>query len=235
MTEIKEVERPWADAPDASWRERAVERSLRTARAKALSRSDRFIQTAIELLSETGRTDFTVQELVERSKTSLRSFYQHFAGKDELLLALFEEVIAASTSEWRAEVAQYSEPLDGLRALVLRVHAQSIEQTMGGMTRALALYHLHLAETRPGDYAQVLGPLRDLVLELVEAGLREGQVRHDLEPLSLTNLLVQALVGATHMHALDADIGGESLTGESLWAFCAGGIMAPTTPVEGKR
>ena len=62
MTQPGDVE-----APDAisTWRERALERSLRGARAKAISRSDRFIEVAMELLSETGRTDFTVQELVE--------------------------------------------------------------------------------------------------------------------------------------------------------------------------
>src|ERR1700740_1985314 len=91
-------------AAEGSWRERAVERSLRSARAKAVSRSDRFIQTATELLSETGRTDFTAQELVQRSKTSPRSFYQHFGSKDELLLALFEEVIRMATFEWRRAV-----------------------------------------------------------------------------------------------------------------------------------
>src|SRR5690242_17522451 len=100
MTELDEA----SAAAETSWRERAVERSLRSARAKAVSRSDRFIQTATELLSETGRTDFTVQELVERSKTSLRSFYQHFGSKDELLLALFEDIIRFATVEWRKEI-----------------------------------------------------------------------------------------------------------------------------------
>jgi hypothetical protein len=38
-------------------------------------------------------TDFTVLEVVERSKTSLRSFYQHFSTKDELLLALIDKTI----------------------------------------------------------------------------------------------------------------------------------------------
>ena len=32
-----------------------------------------------------------MQEVVDRSKQSLRSFYQYFDGKHELLLALFEE------------------------------------------------------------------------------------------------------------------------------------------------
>ena len=48
---------------------------------------------------------FTVQNVVERSGLSLRSFYNHFAGKHELLLALFEESIRMTAdpphaSEW---------------------------------------------------------------------------------------------------------------------------------------
>jgi AcrR family transcriptional regulator len=95
---------------DARWRERAVERSLRSARARAVSRSDRFIVAATELLGETERTDFTVQEIVERSKMSLRSFYQHFGSKDELLIALFEEVIKAYITRLRTDVEQFEDP-----------------------------------------------------------------------------------------------------------------------------
>jgi AcrR family transcriptional regulator len=72
------------------WRERAVERSLRSARERAVSRSERFITVATQFLYETGSLEFTVADLVERSGMSLRSFYQHFSGKDELLLAVFE-------------------------------------------------------------------------------------------------------------------------------------------------
>jgi AcrR family transcriptional regulator len=43
------------------------------------------------IITEKGNTDFTVQEVVDRSRQSLRSFYQHFDGKHELLLALFED------------------------------------------------------------------------------------------------------------------------------------------------
>ena len=66
-----------------------------------VTRADRFIKTAVEILGETGRTDFTVQEVVARSKTSLRAFYQHFSSKDELLLALFDRTIAQSVQIWR--------------------------------------------------------------------------------------------------------------------------------------
>jgi len=213
----------------ASWRDRAVERSLRTARAKAASRSDRFIQTAVELLSETGRTDFTVQELVERSKTSLRSFYQHFGSKDELLLALFEEVIRVQAADWRGELAGL-DAVDALQRLVSRLYEQSTDTTMGGMSRALTAYHLQLAEARPSDYARVLGPLKALIVDLVETGVRNGQFRSDLGVETLAIILMQTMVAATHMHALGAHLSAEPLDADRLWAFCLGGLATATTP-----
>ena len=43
--------------------------------------------------------EFTVQEVVERSGQSLRSFYQYFGGKHELLLALFEESVRSTAEQ----------------------------------------------------------------------------------------------------------------------------------------
>ena len=44
-----------------------------------------------------------MQEVVERSGQSLRSFYQHFDGKHELLLALFEESVTSTVQFLRAD------------------------------------------------------------------------------------------------------------------------------------
>lgn len=215
-----------ADAPDVTWRERAVERSLRNARAKAMSRSDRFISSAIEILTETGRTDFTVQELIERSKTSLRSFYQHFSGKEELLLALFEEIIATSAAEWRTQVADM-DTLAGLRYVVEMVHAQAGLPAGGGggINRALSVYHLQLAESRPEEYSRVLAPLRELILDLVKRGIDEGEFRDDIDADTLAMIMMQTIVGAAHMHALGSEPGGVPLGTDALWDFCLGGLV----------
>ena len=47
------------------------------------SRAESFMRSALDILGETGGTDFTVLDVVQRSKTSLRAFYQHFSTKDE--------------------------------------------------------------------------------------------------------------------------------------------------------
>ena len=131
-----------------------------------VTRGDRFIKTAVAILGETGRTDFTVQEVVARSKTSLRAFYQHFSSKDELLLALFDRTIAQSAQMWRAETTG----LDSTAALKLvidRISQQPESSTQDSLNRALSLYNQHLAETRPREYARVLSPLHQLIRDIV--------------------------------------------------------------------
>src|SRR3954469_4554066 len=92
---------------------KADERSPEAVRADPDSRENRFMRSALSILGETGRTDFTVLEVVERSKTSLRSFYQHFSTKDELLLALIDRIMSESTLKWREE----TNDLDAVAAL----------------------------------------------------------------------------------------------------------------------
>ena len=67
-----------------------------------------FLDAARELMN-TNATDFTVQEVVERSGQSLRTFYQYFAGKYELLLALFEESIEGAAAELETVVAEHDD------------------------------------------------------------------------------------------------------------------------------
>ena len=87
----------------SGWQQRALDRSLVEAKRRALNKSNGFVQAAMQLLDETGGLTFTVQDVVDRSKLSLRSFYQTFASKDDLLLALFEEYVATAAA-WQREV-----------------------------------------------------------------------------------------------------------------------------------
>src|SRR3954452_174905 len=98
----------------SSWQRRAVDRSLGTARARAVSRSGQILAAARELTEETGGLDFTVQDIVDRSGLSLRSFYKHFSGKDELLLALLEELLLEFAADLRRDVELHDDPVDRL-------------------------------------------------------------------------------------------------------------------------
>src|SRR6476660_8489223 len=119
--EMTEVETTHEDSEPA-WRQRAVSRSLHAARSRAEVRVQRFLDAAFELMDEKGSTDFTIQEVIDRSKQSLRGFYQYFNGKDELLLALFEETLRESIDDLQAVTESETEPLARLRAFVICLH-----------------------------------------------------------------------------------------------------------------
>lgn len=185
-----------------------------------ITRADRFIKTADEILGETGRTDFTVQEVVARSKTSLRAFYQHFSSKDELLLALFDRTIAQSARTWRAETSG----LDSTAALKLvidRISAQPESSIQDGLNRALSLYNQHLAETRPREYARVLSPFHELIRDIVGQGITEGVFAPGLDVAAAAAIVMQTMVGALRLHWLGTELNGTPIDAGQLYDFCS--------------
>src|SRR5690554_1241345 len=98
-----------------SRRDLAVARSLDPARARAEKRVQGFLDAASELLSNPDTKDFTVHEVVEKSGQSLRSFYQYFAGKYELMLALFEESMNFMADHLSTAVSGSDDPVELLR------------------------------------------------------------------------------------------------------------------------
>src|SRR6476469_3987567 len=117
MAEIEPI-----DTEEPLWRQRAVSRSLNAARSRAEQRVQRFLDAAFELIDEKGTTEFTIQEVIDRSQQSLRGFYQYFDGKDELLLALFEETVRECTEDLHEVVEAETEPIPRLHAFVIRLH-----------------------------------------------------------------------------------------------------------------
>ena len=113
-----------AESNDAVWRDRAIERSTRAARERAAVRVQQFLNAAREIIAEKGSTEFTVQEVVDRSKQSLRSFYQYFDGKNALLLALFDQEMELFVERMR-ETTAAGDPLDRLRDAVLMLYELS--------------------------------------------------------------------------------------------------------------
>lgn len=185
-----------------------------------VTRADRFIKTAVEILGETGRTDFTVQEVVARSKTSLRAFYQHFSSKDELLLALFDRTMAQTARLWRAETAGLHSTA-ALKLVIDRIGAQPESATQDSLNRALSLYNQHLAETRPREYARVLSPLHRLIRDIVGQGITEGVFNPGLDVGAAAAIVLQTIMGALRLHWLGTELNGTPIDAGQLYEFCS--------------
>lgn len=165
--------RPSNDGPEPAWRQRAVSRSLGPARSRAEQRVQRFLDAAFELIDEKGTTDFTIQEVIDRSKQSLRGFYQYFDGKDELLLALFEDSVLESSIDLHEVVEAESEPLARLRAFTIRLHewcepADRPRKRGSHNRRPISEFSVQLAVAHPERVRAAMEPLSRLLLQLVE-------------------------------------------------------------------
>ena len=123
---------------------------MNAARSRAEERVQRFLDAAFELIDEKGSTEFTIQEVIDRSKQSLRGFYEYFDGKDELVLALFEETVREAGDDIRAVVDAESDPLARLRAFTIRLHewcdpGEEPRKRGSHHRRAISEFSMHLA------------------------------------------------------------------------------------------
>jgi AcrR family transcriptional regulator len=219
----KGVADPIGDA-GTTWQERAIERRLGEARARAVARSTQFMTTALELVQESGPGNFTLQALADRANLSLRTFYQHFAGKDELLLALYEDLTSKYTEAIRDEVEAADDPMGQLEAWCRGVLSRpGASQEVGG--RLVLIYNLSLELDNPEAFAKVWEPHRKLLTEILTACSEAGLIRDDLTLAQLTSLLGYTLTSFGQFNALHEGTEGANLTEDVVWSWCRQAVM----------
>jgi len=211
---------------EPAWKQRAVERSTRVAKLRAEQRVQRFLDAAQAIITEKGNTDFTVQEVVDRSRQSLRSFYQHFDGKHELLLALFEDALRRATSQIAAAASSRADPLDRLRVAVQLLFELSFPDPTAQSPLftefAPQLLITYPAEVR-GAHAPLLALLTELMTEAGEAGLlRPGTAPRRVAALTMETVMFVAQSSGSPAATESAD--GRPVTAAEIWDFCARGI-----------
>jgi AcrR family transcriptional regulator len=222
-----------ADATGAdatSWRELAVARSLDPARVRAEKRVQRFLDAALELMSTSDTKDFTVQQVVERSGQSLRSFYQYFTGKYELMLALFEESVRTTAGHLEAQVAAEDDPMERLRIFLQEYYRLCTPPPPGKRATkrtpnplAIAEFAQQLLTAHPREAAQAFRPLVTLLERLLDDAGEQGQLRPGLDHQRIAGVLLQAVM----FNAFASTISGSPVRDrahEALWDLALHGL-----------
>jgi AcrR family transcriptional regulator len=164
----------WAFEPDETatdWHRRVVGRSLGGARKRSIDRGARFIRAAAKVLERNGGESLTVQEVADETGQSLRTLYQYFASKDDLLLAVFEEAMVTYARLIRAAIEGFDDPVERLSgALIGSVRMQALHDKHG-MDRGLSRLRLQLGQAEPALLARSQEPVTTLLRELVGEAL----------------------------------------------------------------
>ena len=216
-----------------TWREMAVARSLDPARARAEERVQRFLDAAVELMQSDSGKDFTVQDVVERSGQSLRSFYQYFAGKHELLLALFEDAVRVTAEQLEEAIAGIDDPLERLHVFVVEHYLvcrpapkSRPARKRGPSPTAMAEFGQRLLTEHPKEASRAFVPVVSLFERLLDEAAAAGAIRPQLSHRSIAGVALQAIM----FNAFAATISGMPLRpdgrddAEELWTILIHGI-----------
>lgn len=224
------------DTP-ARWEERSALRVLETGRDQLLERSRKIVEAAYELLEDEGLEGLTIRAVLNKTKLSRRAFYERFEGKDDLVLAVFEQTIRMATDLFGKQVAALNDPMERLKLIVTYIVLGKSMQTAttdgAQSTRrgaALSREHLRLAESRPHDLQVALSPLIALIAQQLSAGMTVGAVRKD-NPQRLAALVYNLVSTTVHTELLapessEPDLADRTQLANDIWEFCRRAISA---------
>jgi AcrR family transcriptional regulator len=164
-----------AGEPDADWQRRVVGRSLRTATERSVDRGLSLIRAAATVLERSNGDDITVQDVADEAGQSLRTLYQYFASKDDLLLAVFEEAMRTYARMIRTATDDLTDPLERLAGSILAA-VRMPEYSGTGIERGLSRLRLKLSEVEPDRVAQAQTSVAALLFEAVESARSTGHV-----------------------------------------------------------
>jgi len=211
---------------DPIWKQRAVERSVKTAKLRAAQRVQRFMGAAQSIILEKGTTDFTVQEVVDRSGQSLRSFYLQFDGKHELLLALFEDALNRAADQIRAAADPESDPLNRLK-ISIELLFELCRPDPAARQPLFTDFAPRLVVTHPDEVKIAQAPLLSLLTELMENASAAGELRPSANPARMAAMAMQTVMFIAQSSGTTDSAAADSITTDELWDFLANGFAAP--------
>jgi AcrR family transcriptional regulator len=212
------------DDDAADWQRRVVGRSLRTATKRSIDRGATLIRAAATLLERSNGDGFTVQEVANEAGQSLRTLYQYFESKDDLLLAVFEEAMKRYARMIRTSIAGLDDPLERLAGAVVAA-ASMPAYSSPGVDVGLARLRLKLGEVDPELVARSHEPVKLVFLELVHEAAAAGRIV-DQDEQPAVYIIISLNAAFIISQTLGNDQGLDLPEPEALARFCLQGLGA---------
>lgn len=185
-------------------------------RTRGIEQVRSIVDAARRLIDVRGQS-FTTHELVAEAGIALNTFYRYFGSKDQLLLAVIENVIGESCDYYREIALEISDPVGRLRSHI--TSTLSVAGRSGSRPGFITAEHWRLQALFPVEVALATRPFTDLLLEEIEAAIELGRLS-PLSPEYSAWLVTQLTMAVFHHYdsaGLDEPVAEAS---DRLWAFC---------------
>ena len=208
-----------------TWAERAAERSpkVRRSRARGVEQARSIVEAAQRLIAVKGSA-FTTQDLVREAGIALKTFYRYFGGKDQLILAVIENMVDESSERFREAAERMEDPVERIQFYISSVIGQLAGQEIPSEgARFLAAEHWRLLSVYPVEIAQASHSYTELLQEEIEAATAAGLL-HPADPAYASWLLTQLVRAVFHSYSFVPPKESPEEIAQKLWAFCATGL-----------
>lgn len=199
-------------------------------------RTSAIVTAAYRLLDEGGLDELTIRAVLKNTGLARRAFYERFAGKDDLVLAVFEQAMRYAAEMYGELVAPMAEPLDRLKAIIVAIGRgagapdEPAARQGSRMAAALSREHIRLAESRPAELQAALEPLFALIGQQIADGMAQGQIGPG-DPARMTLFIYNLVATTLHTEFITAEGTAEAAErreqlADDLWEFCRRAIVA---------
>lgn len=160
-------------------------------RMKDPDKPQQIIEAAIRVFARSGYYNSRVSDIAREAGIASGTIYLYFRTKEEILVTLFREKMAAFVAHLRQEIAGEADPVARLRRLVT-LHFSVLEQSP-------ALAEVVQVELRQGQKffrgasAHEVSAYFELIGSILEEGVATGRFRPDLPVKVATKVLFGAM------------------------------------------
>jgi AcrR family transcriptional regulator len=209
----------------STWADRLADRSpsVQRSRDRSVKQAQVLVDAARRLIIEDG-DNFTTKELVGEAGVALQTFYRYFAGKDDLMLAVLEDLIREACEAFQVRVADVDDPLDRLQSHVTSVFALLDDPESRSAARFVASEHWRLTQSLPSEVAVATRPFADLLQSEIVAGTAAGELT-SIDPERDAWLISQLILSVFHQRSFAETLDPALAT--DVWHFVLHGLGRP--------
>jgi TetR/AcrR family fatty acid metabolism transcriptional regulator len=154
-------------------------------------RSQQIIDAAIRVFARTGYYNSRVSDIAREAGIAAGTIYLYFKTKDEILVTLFREKMAAWVASVRREIAGERDPVAKIRRIVV-LHFDALEANPD-LAEVLQVELRQGHKFFRGASAREVSAYFELIGGVLEEGIASGRIRNDIPVKVATKVLFGAM------------------------------------------
>ena len=160
------------------------------ARKRTADKRSRILQAAVKVFARKGYFGARVSEIAESARVADGTIYLYFRNKEDLLVSLFDEVMAEHIEKGRQELAA----VEGAEARLLMIARHHL-RLLGGNRDLAVVFQVELRQSTKFMERFTAGWLQDY-LAVISDVIEEGQADGTFRPELSRKLATKAFFGA---------------------------------------